>query len=91
MQATTLELDEEEYVQASQPERLDREEVTLHDPGRLLAQERPSAHARACCCGLDAVAVEQVPDAARGQRDPEPDQLAVDPLVSPARVLRRQP
>src|SRR5918995_208705 len=60
-------------------------------PGRLLAQEFPPAHARAPRCGLDAVAVEQVPDAARRQRDPEPAQLAMDPFVSPARVLGRQP
>src|ERR671930_1488394 len=63
----------------------------LHDPSRLLAQELPPAHARASRCGLDAVAVEHVPDAARRQRDPEPDQLALDPLVPPTRVLRRQP
>src|SRR5919204_5156928 len=91
MHAPTLELDEEEHVQASQPERLDREEVTLHDPSRLLAQELPPAHARASRCGLDAVAAEHVPDAARRQRDPEPKQLAMDPLVPPARVLHRQP
>src|SRR5919198_6483000 len=87
MHATTLELDEEEHVQPSQPERLDREEVTLHNPSRLLAFELPPAHARASRCGLDAVAIEHVPDAARRQRDPEPDQLAMDPLVPPARVL----
>src|SRR6266542_3693808 len=51
MHATTLELDEEEHVQASQPERLDREEVTLEDPGRLLAQERPPAHTCALGAG----------------------------------------
>src|SRR5207247_1246747 len=79
------------HVQASQPERLDGEEVTLEDPGRLLAQELPPAHTYASRCGLDAVAVEHVPDAARRQRNSEPDQLAMDPLVSPARVLRRQP
>src|SRR5436190_17006846 len=32
MDAATFELDEEAHVQASQPERLDREEVTFEDP-----------------------------------------------------------
>src|SRR5919106_4701009 len=73
MHTTTLELDEEEHVQASQPERLDREEVTLHDPSRLLAQELPPAHARASRRGLDAVAAEHHPDAGCRHRDPEPE------------------
>jgi hypothetical protein len=58
MHATMLEFDEEEHVQASQPERLDREEVTLKDPGRLLAQELPPAHARGSRCGLDGARAE---------------------------------
>src|SRR3989442_1547161 len=37
MDAATLQLDEEEHVHASQPERLDGEEVTLEDPGGLSA------------------------------------------------------
>src|SRR5436190_23444452 len=36
MDAATLELDEEAHVQASQPERLDREEVTFEARRRLL-------------------------------------------------------
>src|SRR6266508_3243707 len=81
---------EEEHVEPAQPERLDREEVTLEDYGRLLAQELPPADARSPRCGVDAVAVENVPNTARRQRQPERDQLALDALVSPARVLRRQ-
>jgi hypothetical protein len=90
MDATACQVDEEEHVQPTQPTRLDREEVTLEDPGSLLAQELPPAGARSPRCGLDAVAVEDVPDAARRQWDAEPDQLAVDPLVSPTRILRSE-
>jgi hypothetical protein len=62
----------------AQPERLDREEVTLDDRGRLLAPELPPADARSSRRRLDAVAVENVPNAARRQLDPERDQLALD-------------
>src|SRR5262249_34848490 len=88
--ATPRQLDEKEHVKPAQPKRLDREEVTLKDHGRLLTQELPPAHARASGCGLDAVTLEHVPDATRREPDPEPDQFAMDALVSPTRVLRRQ-
>src|SRR6266511_1451005 len=88
--ATPRQLDEKEHVEAAQPKRLDREEVTLKDHGRLLTQELPPAHARASRCGLDAMTLEHVPDATRREPDPEPDQFAMDALVSPTRVLRRQ-
>jgi hypothetical protein len=88
--AATFALDEEEHMQASQQKRLDSEEVTLKDPGGLPAEELRPAQARSSRCGLDAVAAKDVPDAAGRQRDAEPDQLAVDPLVPPARVLRRE-
>src|SRR4029450_2130228 len=88
--ATPRQLDEEEHVEPAQPKRLDRKEVTLEDYRRLLPQELPPADARSPRCGLDAVAVENVPNTARRQRHPERDQLALDALVSPARVLRRQ-
>src|SRR5207244_453322 len=61
MNATTLELDKEEHVQASQPERLDGEEVTLDDAGGLLAQELGPTQACSSRCRLDPVA-EDVPD-----------------------------
>src|SRR6266540_4325870 len=88
--ATPRQLDEKEHVEAAQPKRLDREEVTLKDHGRLLTQELPPAHARASRCGLDAMTLEHVPDATRREPDPEPDEFNMDALVSPTRVLRRQ-
>src|SRR5712691_10242433 len=36
--AAPLELDEEEDVEATQPERIDGEEIALENPGRLLTQ-----------------------------------------------------
>src|SRR6266545_2265068 len=88
--ATPRQLDEEEHVEPAQPERLDREEVTLDHRGRLLAQELSPADARSPRRGFDPVAVENVPNAACRQGHPERDQLALDALVPPARVLRRQ-
>src|SRR5206468_3526185 len=88
--ATPRQLDEEEHVEPAQPERLNREEVTLDHRSRLLAQELSPADARSPRRWLDPVAVENVPNAACRQRHPERDQLALDALVSPARVLRRQ-
>jgi hypothetical protein len=35
-----IQLDEEQHIEALQPERVDGEEVASHDPGGLLAQER---------------------------------------------------
>jgi hypothetical protein len=88
--ATPGQFDEEEHVEPAQPERLDREEVTLEDRRRLLAQELPPADARSPWRRLEAVPVENVPNAARRQRHPERDQFALDALVAPGRVLRRQ-
>src|SRR6266545_1306193 len=88
--ATPRQIDEEEHVEPAQPKRLDRKEVTLEDYGCLLAQELPPADPRSPRCGLDPVAVENVPNTARRKRQPERDQLALDALVAPARVLRRQ-
>src|SRR4051812_21768420 len=91
MDAATRQLEEEEHVQASQPKRLDGKEVTFDDPSGLLAEELRPAQACSSWCGLDAVALENVPDAAGRQQDPEPDQFAVDPLVAPAWVFGREP
>jgi hypothetical protein len=88
--AAPRQLDEEEHVQPAEPERFDRKEVALNDLGCLLAEELPPAHACPSRRWLDSVSVENVPDAARRQRNAKPHQLAVDPLVAPIRVLRRQ-
>jgi hypothetical protein len=88
--ATPLELDEKEDVQPAQPDGVDGEEVTLDDPGRLLAEELAPAEARSARDGLDAVAAQDVPDRARRKRVAEPGGFAVDAVVAPARVLGRE-
>src|ERR1043166_4079647 len=51
MDAATLELNEEEHMQAPQPERLDGKEVTLKNPRGLLAQELAPADGCSPRCG----------------------------------------
>src|SRR6266496_1204259 len=80
----------EQDVEPLPEDRVDGEEVALKDCGRLLTQELPPADARSSRCGLDPVPVKNVPNTARRQRHPQRDQLALDALVSPAWVLRRQ-
>jgi len=75
MDAATLGLDVEEHVQASQPERLDGEEVTLEDPGGMSAEELRPAHACSPRCRLNAVKAEDVPDAAAG-RQPDAERVS---------------
>src|SRR6266540_138392 len=77
----------EQDVEPLPEDRVDGEEVALKDCGRLLTQELPPADARSSRCGLDPVPVQNVPNTARRQRQPQRDQLALDALVSPARVL----
>ncbi len=77
----------EQDVEPLPEDRVDGEEVALKDCGRLLTQELPPADARSSRCGLDPVPVKNVPNTARRQRQPQRDQLALDALVSPARVL----
>jgi hypothetical protein len=67
------------------------EKVALDDACCLLAQELAPAQARSSWGGVDPVAAQDVPDRARGEREAEPGQFAVDALVAPARILRRQP
>src|SRR6266545_2926862 len=84
-------LDEEQRVEALQEERVDGKEVTLQDARRLSPQELPPALLEPLRCRLDPCLLQNRPDGACGQLDPEPEQLALDPPVAPARVLPRQP
>ena len=56
--APALELDEEEDIQAAQPDGVDGEEVALDDPGCLLAQKLAPAQLRAARDGLDGMAAQ---------------------------------
>jgi hypothetical protein len=73
MDPSGRQFDEEQRVQAPQPGRVDGEEVTGHDPGGLLAQERPPGAARPPRRRVEPVASQRRPD--RGRRDPNTEVL----------------
>ena len=83
-------LDEEQHIQPAQPDRVDGEEVAGHDPGGLLAQERPPGSGRPPGRGVQPVATQDGADGSRGDLDAEVLEFALDPLVAPARVLPGQ-
>jgi hypothetical protein len=82
--AAARQLDEEQDVEPLEEERVDGEEVTLEDARRLLAQKRRPARLQPLRCRLDPRLIEDRPDGARRQLDPEPDQFALDPPVAPS-------
>src|SRR6266540_1725010 len=84
-------LDEKEHVEALQEERVDGEEVALQEARRLSPQELAPVLLEPLRRRLDPRLLQNRPDGARGQLDPKPDQLTLDPPVAPARVLPREP
>src|SRR5215212_2968800 len=89
--ASGRELDEEQDVEAFEEERFDGEEVAFEDARRLLTEELRPARLDPPRRRLDPGLLQDRPDRARRQRDPEPYQLALHPPVPPARVLAREP
>ena len=85
-----LQFDEEQHIQPSQPDRVDGEEVARHDPGSLLAQERPPGRGRSPWGGVEAVAAQGGADHRRRDAHAKVEQFALDALVAPARVLPGQ-
>jgi len=90
MHATALKLDHEQDVEAPEKDGVDGEEVALEDARRLPAQKLRPAGLESPRRGLDSLPPEDFPDGAASKRNTEPDQLALDPPVSPAGVLARQ-
>jgi hypothetical protein len=84
-------LDEHQDVQSLQQHGVHVEEVDGEDPGGLGVQELPPGRARAARRRIDARGAQDLPD--RGLRDGHAEfrQFAVDPAVSPPRILLRQP
>ena len=84
-------LDEHQDVQSIQQHGVHVEEVDGEDPGGLGVQELPPG--RACAAGsrIDARRTQDLPDGGRRDRYAEFGYLAVDPAVSPQRILLRQP
>ena len=77
-------------MQPPQPDGVDGEEVTGHDPGSLLPEERPPGGGGRSRCRVEPVTLSRRADG--GCRDPnaEVQQFTLDALVAPARVLGGQ-
>jgi hypothetical protein len=82
--------DKEQHIQPPQPDRVDGKEVAREDAGRLLAQERPPGPGHPPWRWIHPMTTQGGAD--RGCRDAhtKPEQLALDALVAPARVLPGQ-
>ena len=91
MHAAGAVLDEHQDVQSLQLHGVHLEEVDGENPGGLGTQELPPG--RACAAGsrLDARVAQDLPDRGLRDRHAEFGYLAVDPAVSPQRILLRQP
>ena len=84
-------LDEHQDVQPPEQHRVHVQEVDGEDPGGLGVQELPPGWARPARRRVDARSTQDLPHRGRRDRDAEFRQLAVDPAVSPQRILPRQP
>jgi hypothetical protein len=84
-------LDEEEHVEAAQPDRLDGEEVAGEHARGLLSKERGPTQLGAPWRWLKPSRGKQTPDRARREAKTKLDHFTGDPLITPARVLSRQP
>jgi hypothetical protein len=91
MHAAGAVLDENQNVQSLHQHSVNVEEVDGQDPGGLDAQELPPG--RACAAGsrIDARIAQDLPDGGWRDGHAEFGYLAVDPAVSPQRILLRQP
>jgi hypothetical protein len=84
MHQSGVELDEEQDVQAPQPDGVDREEVARRDPGRLLTQERLPRATRPPWRWVQSMAAQRGADRGRRDTHAEPEELALDALVASA-------
>jgi hypothetical protein len=89
--ASATKLDEEEHVQPLQRNRLDREEIDRKHALRLRLQEGTPRELGALAGRTKARLPQDLPHGRGGEDDAEAVQLACYPLVTPARVLTRQP
>jgi hypothetical protein len=87
LDASALQRDEEEDVDAGQPDGLDGEEVAGQHRRRLLAQELPPARAVAFGRRRQFMTDQDRTHRARRDRDSEPAELADDAPIAPGRVL----
>ena len=83
------ELEEDQCVQRLQSDRLHSEEVNGDDSPRLLTEELPPRRPSSGS-GPEAVRPEDRGDGCRRDLDPQAEELSLDPLVPPPRVLSGQ-
>src|SRR5674536_178675 len=74
-------LDEEQYVERSEPDGLHGEEVAGQDAGGLVDQELPPRGSLSPRRGREAVAMQQRADGRRRDRDAELAQLTLNCLL----------
>ncbi len=83
-------LDEHQDVQSSQQHGVHVQKVDREDPCGLGVQELPPGRARPPRGRIDARGPQDLPDGGRRDCHAEFRQFAVDPAVSPQRILLRQ-
>jgi len=84
-------LNEHQDIQSLEQHGVHVQEVDREDPGGLGCQELPPPRACAPRRRIDARGMQDLPHGARRHGDAEFRQFAVDPAVSPQRILLRQP
>src|SRR5215472_7225528 len=84
-------LHDEQHIQAPEQDRVDREEITRQQALSLGAQERPPGGIHAAGSRPAPASPQDPADGRLADMMAETGQLAVDPAVSPGRVLTCQP
>jgi hypothetical protein len=82
MDPPAAKLDEEQHIHPPQEDRVDGEKVARHDPGGLLAQERPPVRCTTSGRRVKAVGAQNPADRAGRHPPAKTQQLAVDALVA---------
>src|SRR5512132_2384137 len=91
MHTPRAEREEEEHVEASEPERLDGEKVTGDDRVGVRTQEVAPAELGASAGRRQAGLPEDLGDRCCRDAYADAGEFTDDPLVAPARVLAREP
>jgi hypothetical protein len=82
-------LDEHQDMRSPGEHGVHVQEIDCDDPGSLGVQELPPAQARAPRCRIDARGMQDLPHGGRREYHAELCEFAVDPAVSPQRILPR--
>src|SRR5438128_8274123 len=91
MHTPPAELEEEEHIQPSEPERLDREKVAGDNRAGVGTQELAPAELGASADRRHAGLPQDLGDRRCRDADADTGEFTDDPLVTPARVLAREP